>query len=106
MLQLGFTASRCDPSLFVYSKGPHVVYMLVYVDDIIVTGNNQRFIQHLVLTLKATFSFKDLGTIAYFLGIEVKRELEGSLVLTRGTYICDILQKRNLHEAHFSTQLQ
>lgn len=50
--------------------------------------------------MDTTFSLKDLGTLDYFLGIEVKKQLDGFLLLTQGKYIRDLLQKHNLHEAH------
>lgn len=51
LLQFGFRASKCDdPSLFICTKGTAVVYMLVYVDDVILTGNNSSIIQSLKFT--------------------------------------------------------
>ncbi|RDX94368.1 hypothetical protein CR513_23256, partial [Mucuna pruriens] len=65
LLQLGFKASKSDPSLFIQSIDSMVVYILVYVDDIIVTA---------------------LGDLDYFFGIEVKPQPDGSLVLTQAKY--------------------
>ena len=48
LFQFKFSSSWCDPSLFVYSEQNSVVYILVYVDDIIITGNNSNLIQSLV----------------------------------------------------------
>ncbi|MCH82053.1 retrovirus-related Pol polyprotein from transposon TNT 1-94 [Trifolium medium] len=97
--QFGFSSSKYDPSIFVYSNGSTLIYMLVYVDDIIVTGNKSSTIQSLVTKLNSVFSLKDLGTLDYFLGIEVKRHSDGSLLLSQQKYIRDLLVKTNLHEA-------
>lgn len=69
--------------------------MLLYVDDIIVTGNNSHIIHSLITNLNSVFSLKDLGSLDYFLGNEVKRQPNGSLYLTQGKYIRDLLFKTN-----------
>jgi len=56
-------------SLFIYRKGEVVIFMLIYVDDIIVTGSSQEAIIALLNDLKKDFSLKDLGDLHYFLGI-------------------------------------
>jgi len=65
--------------------------MLVYVDDIIITGNNPSLIKQLISKLNTFFFLKDLGSLDYFLGIEVKHQSDGSIVLTQGKYIRDLL---------------
>jgi hypothetical protein len=99
LLQFGFYASKCDPSLFIYSKDNCLIYMIVYVDDIIVTGNNTPLLQQLVSQLNSAFSLKDLGTLDYFLGIEVKPQSNGSLLITQSKYVRDLLAKTNMQEA-------
>ena len=63
LLKFGFSSSKCDPSLFVYSKGSTTVYMWIYVDDIIITGGNPTLLQSLVCKLNSVFSLKDLGSL-------------------------------------------
>ena len=91
LLKFECKSSKCDPSLFVYSKGSSTTYMLVYVDDIIITGNNPSLIKQLISKLNTFFFLKDLGSLDYFLGIEVKHQSDGSIVLTQGKYIRDLL---------------
>lgn len=98
-LQFGFYASKCDPSLFIYSKDNCLIYMIVYVGDMIVTGNNTPLLQQLVSHLNSAFSLKDLGALKYFLGIEVKPQSNGSLLITQSKYVRDLLAKTDMQEA-------
>lgn len=98
-LQFGFYASKCNPSLFIYSKDNCLIYMIIYVGDMIVTGNNTPLLQQLVSQLNSAFSLKDLGTLDYFLGIEVKPQSNGSLLITQSKYVRDLLAKTDMQEA-------
>jgi histone deacetylase 1/2 len=55
LLQLGFVSSKCDPSLFTYNTTGNTVYLLVYVDDIIITSNNSSLLQSLIDKLNRVF---------------------------------------------------
>ncbi|PNY02745.1 hypothetical protein L195_g026064 [Trifolium pratense] len=96
LLQFGFLASKCDPSQFTYTKHKQVVYLLVYVDDIIITGSSLSLVHSLVQKLDSIFSLKQLGDLDYFLGIEVKQLSDNSLLLTQSKYIKDLLIKTNM----------
>ena len=61
LLHLGFTASLADSSLFIFQSSSTIVYLLLYVDDIIVTGNSASQVAHLITTLSQVFELKDLG---------------------------------------------
>lgn len=76
LLQWGFSASKCDTSLFFFKKDSVFVVVLVYVDDIIVTGNSPLLIQQFITSLNKLFALKDLGGLSYFLGIEVARNAD------------------------------
>lgn len=58
--------------------------MSVYVDDILVIGNNNNIIQQLVTQLNFAFSLKELGNLDHFLGVKVKPITMNSLLLTQG----------------------
>jgi len=100
VLSFGFKSSKCDPSLFTLHTKSHCIYLLVYVDDIIITGSSKAVIQNLVSQLNSEFSLKDLGTLDYFLGIEVKHSPNGSLHLSQSKYIKDLLAKANMENAN------
>ncbi|GKD34146.1 retrotransposon protein, putative, ty1-copia subclass, partial [Tanacetum coccineum] len=61
LFQLGFRSSKADTSLFVFHHQDVVIYMLVYVDDIVIMGSSQNVIDILVRALSGSFSIKDLG---------------------------------------------
>lgn len=68
-------ALKIGTSLFIYNYCNFMLYFLIYVDDLIITGNNNKHMRNLIRTIDIKFSICDLGTIQYFLGIEVKRTL-------------------------------
>lgn len=77
LVSAGFLNSLSDTSLFVLNRDKLLVYVLVYVDDIIVTGNNAKVIESILQNLGSRFSVKDMGEISYFLGIEAIRTEAG-----------------------------
>jgi histone deacetylase 1/2 len=92
LCKLGFKPSKSDTSLFIYSKNGIVIYMLVYVDDIIVTSSSAEAVTALLKDLRADFALKDLGELSYFLGIEVK-PMQGGILLKQEKYAGDILER-------------
>ncbi|KAL8139110.1 hypothetical protein V2J09_005111, partial [Rumex salicifolius] len=94
----GFKACISDPSLFIKKNGSHVVYVLIYVDDLIIIGSHPTFIDEFVQLLNREFSLKDLGSLHYFLGIEVTRS-DSSVQLSQQKYICDILERSKMSGA-------
>lgn len=69
----GFKASCADYSLFVYSKKGVELRVLIYVDDLLVCGNDMKVVAKFKEYLSKCFHMKDLGKLKYFLGIEVGR---------------------------------
>lgn len=95
LLSWGFTVSRSDTSLFVYKSGNDVILMLVYVDGVVVTGNNSCLIDNLISVLDTKFALKDLGELQYFLALQI-HYLSSGLILNQEKYVDDLLQKLNL----------
>lgn len=105
LLELGFVPSKDDTSLFYFRKGNLVMFVLVYVDDIIVTSSSQEAINALLKNLECDFALKDLGDLHYFLGIEVKRS-KGELLLSQGRYTSEVLEWVNMLDCKpFATPL-
>lgn len=95
LLAWGFHNSKSDTSLFIYRRGTTCLLLLVYVNDVVVTGNDESMINYLILSLDNQFALKDLGALSYFLGIQAFR-LESGLLLTQTKYIDDLLFKLGL----------
>ena len=77
----------------------HTTFLLVYVDDILVTSNNPRVIQQLISQLNKNFYLKDLAEIDYLLGIQVKHTTEGPH-LSQTKYVHDFLCKAKMNNAN------
>ncbi|KAK1661183.1 hypothetical protein QYE76_049342 [Lolium multiflorum] len=80
---LGFVASATDTSLFVLHSAAHTAYLLLYVDDIIVTASSTSFLEGLLARLHSEFAMTDLGDLHYFLGMKVSRSSAGLFLSQR-----------------------
>jgi len=92
--QLGF--SRCEADHSVYSQEGQrgVVFLLVYVDDIIIITDNAAAMQACKDALSSKFTMTDLGETNHFLGMEVQRDRAARLIfLNRRTYIDSMLDR-------------
>ncbi|KAI3688864.1 hypothetical protein L2E82_46759 [Cichorium intybus] len=92
LFEVGFEQSMNDYSLFVKSKNGTLVVLLVYVDDIILTGNCISEINKVKGFLKSQFLIKDLGKLKFFLGIEVI-DIENGVCLTQRKYCLELLHE-------------
>ncbi|KAF3661754.1 hypothetical protein FXO37_12770 [Capsicum annuum] len=95
----GFCHSQLDHCLFIYAKSGVTLYLLIYVDDLIIMGNNQSSVEDLIGCLANHFSVKDLGDLHFFLGVQVIHSLFG-IFLSQQKYIHKTLDKANMAEAN------
>ncbi|XP_076914870.1 uncharacterized protein LOC143574026 [Bidens hawaiensis] len=109
LVELGFVQSMCDYSMFFKDDKSVFIVLLVYVDDIVLTGNSESEIVKIKEFLKTKFMIKDLGELKYFLGIEVIKSDVG-ICLSQRKYCLDLLAEygmigckpvRNPIEQHF-----
>ena len=91
ILQMGFVQSKSDYSLFTHTQGNSFTVLLVYVDDILLTRNNPDCVNNLKKLLDDKFGLKDLGSVRYFLGLEVART-DAGISLTQRKYALEILK--------------
>ncbi|XP_020679450.1 uncharacterized protein LOC110097423, partial [Dendrobium catenatum] len=92
---LGFIFRKSDHSLLVYKTSDTQIYILLYVDDILISGNNKSKISDLISQLQSKFSLKDLGPISFFLGIQVLHSPHGYF-LSQSQYARDLIQAAGL----------
>ncbi|PKU86279.1 Retrovirus-related Pol polyprotein from transposon TNT 1-94 [Dendrobium catenatum] len=92
---LGFSNSSSNPSLLIYHKNGIQMYFLVYVDDIILTGNCSKAINTLLDNLKTTFTMRDLGSLSQFLGIQTVHTTYG-VHLNQSRFAQSILERAGM----------
>lgn len=87
-----YDQSKADYSLFSYTQGTNITVVLVYVDDILISGNSSDDMAELKRVLSQSFHMKDLGAPRYFLGLEIDRSNSGFFVSQR-KYTLDLLKE-------------
>jgi hypothetical protein len=97
--RLGFVVSKSDVSLFIYKNGSELAYILLYVDDIVITASTDQLLQRLTTQLHAEFAMTDLGALSFFLGIAVTRTSAG-MVLSQRQYALELLQRAGMTDCH------
>jgi hypothetical protein len=87
---MGYSYCNGDHTLFYKHSKHRITILAVYVDDIIITGDDVQEIEKLKGNLSKAFEVKDLGKLKYFLGIEVARSSKG-IALSQRKYTLDLL---------------
>ena len=95
--KLGFTKSCSDTSLYVYDKGKDRAYILLYVDDILLTASSPRLRETIASKLKQEFEMSDNGKLTYFLGVKVDHKA-GGMFLSQSSYAKEILLRANMQD--------
>ncbi|MCO5602581.1 hypothetical protein L7F22_056715 [Adiantum nelumboides] len=83
LVAIGFHMADADHSLYVRKNENGIVIVCIYVDDLIIGGDNEGEIMHVKSLLKKEFDMKDLGELRYFLGIEIIHTKEGTWLSQR-----------------------
>lgn len=91
VLQIGFHQSKSDHSLFIKGSGSSFMALLVYVNDIILTGPSIQEMDSIKQHLHRQFHLKDLGQLKYFLGLEIARSASG-IVMSQRHYTLQLLE--------------
>ncbi|KAF5820342.1 putative RNA-directed DNA polymerase [Helianthus annuus] len=92
----GFRSSACDNSLFVYNRdSSNIAYLLLYVDDIVITASNNTLLHNIIATLSKEFAMTDLGRLHHFLGIQVSQQSHG-IFLSQAQYAKDIIARASM----------
>ncbi|XP_056171270.1 uncharacterized mitochondrial protein AtMg00810-like [Syzygium oleosum] len=102
MASLGFKSSPHDHALFVQHTSRGSILLLLYVDDMVITGDDRPGISKLKHYLGQQFETKDLGQLSYFLGLEVTSDTSG-YYLSQAKYATDLLSRAGLTDTKVVT---
>ncbi|CAM8883274.1 unnamed protein product [Rhodiola kirilowii] len=95
IIDFGFQRSLNDYSLFTMKKDGNFLILLVYVDDVVITGTSSALISEVKQYIHDKFKIKDLGFLKYFLGLEVARS-DAGIFLNQRKYAIELLEENNL----------
>ncbi|KAK2404463.1 secreted RxLR effector protein [Trifolium repens] len=96
----GFIKNEDEPCVYKKVSGSKIVFLVLYVDDILLIGNDVPTLQQVKTWLGNCFSMKDLGEAAYILGIRIYRDRSRRLLgLSQSTYIDKVLKRFNMHDS-------
>ena len=95
----GFECSKADPCLFSKCVDNEWVYLVLYVDDLIVACVDTELIDKLEFSLKKSFQVSDLGDLSYYLGLQFERNKDGMFLMHQHTYIQKIIKAFGCEDA-------
>src|SRR5512140_1053385 len=96
----GFTQTYGEACVYKKVSGSSVAFLILYVDDILLMGNDIELLDSIKAYLNKSFSMKDLGEAAYILGIKIYRDRSRRLIgLSQSTYLDKILKKFNMDQS-------
>eukprot|EP00253_Pinus_taeda_P014607 PITA_14607 len=97
---LGFTRSQADHCVYFKLIGDRVIYLVLYVDDMLLVGNDKETIQDFETQLSSKFDMKHLGAANYILGMEIKRDrAKRKLWLNQRKYVETTLQRFKMQDS-------
>ncbi|KAJ9553525.1 hypothetical protein OSB04_017570 [Centaurea solstitialis] len=98
--EFGFAKSEFEPCVYTKFSGSIVTFLVLYVDDILLIGNDVPNLQSVKSWLSKCFQMKDLGEATYILGIKIYRNRSKRLIgLSQSTYIDKILKRFRMDES-------
>jgi hypothetical protein len=97
LVSLGFVETKSDTSLFVYRRSANTTYLLLYIDDIVLTASSAQLLPHTTTTLQQQFVMKDLSPLHHFLGALVEQQSD-DLFLNQHQYAQDILERTGMSD--------
>ncbi|KAK8700448.1 hypothetical protein V6N13_018844 [Hibiscus sabdariffa] len=98
--EFGFIRNEDEPCVYKKFSGSIVSFLILYVDDILIIGNDIPTLQSIKTWLSSCFSMKDLGEAAYILGVKIYRDRSRRLLgLSQSTYIDKVLKRFSMEES-------
>jgi hypothetical protein len=92
---IGFVDTRSDSSLFVLRRGSSTAYLLLYVDDMVLTASSDALLRDIIAKLQAEFAVKDMGPLHFFLGVDVRR-CDSNFFLSQTKYAEELLDRAGM----------
>jgi hypothetical protein len=90
LIDTGFSRCHFDPNFYTKKVGIHLIILVLYVYDLILTGNDSKLLKHVKTILKKKFEMTDLGFLHYFLSLQVLQTREG-IFISQSKYACDLI---------------
>jgi hypothetical protein len=97
LASISFVEAKSDTSLFIYRWGEETVYLLLYVDDIVLTASTADLLQRMIIALQREIAMKDLGPLHHFLGITAECRPQGLFMYQR-QYAINILERAGMSD--------
>jgi hypothetical protein len=97
LVDTGFSRCHYDPNVYTKKVGSHLIIFFLYVDDLILTSNDSKLLNHFKTILKKKFEMTDLGSLHYFLGIQVFQTNEG-IFLSQSMYASELLRHFHMED--------
>eukprot|EP00253_Pinus_taeda_P030275 PITA_30275 len=98
LLENGFEKCEGEPTLYIKEKDGKLLIVVLYVDDVIFTGNDDYLIENFKTVIKEEFEMTDMGLLSYFLGIEVEQN-ENGIFISQAKYVNEVLDIFNMQES-------
>lgn len=87
---------------YILDKNGKFCYVLIYVDDVIMASEDNSMLKECERTLSAKFKIKNLGNVQNYLGLQIKRDINGNFALNQKQYIMKIIKDFSMMEAKIS----
>ena len=94
----GFEKCDLEPKIYIKENDGKILIVVLYVDDLIFTGNEVSLIVDFKAVMKSEFEMTDLGLLRYFLGIEVKKNEKG-IFIYQEKYVVEVLKRFNMQHS-------
>eukprot|EP00253_Pinus_taeda_P008551 PITA_08551 len=98
LLENGFDKCEGEPTLYIKEKDGKILIVVLYVDDVIFTSNDDYLIENFKTVMKKEFEMTDMGLLRYFLGIEVEQNGNG-IFISQEKYANEVLKRFNMQES-------
>jgi hypothetical protein len=100
LTKLGFTSSMSDPGLYIHTSESTRVYLMIYVDDILIASNDKDLIRDLKQELMTTFDARDMGDVESYLGMKIVRDRGSRIIkLSQGLMTKNLVEKYGMEDS-------